>query len=242
MSDIAKRFKKEIAELSESSKKVGDLGYASSHGGNLSYRVNENVVLITPTKVPKRCVTPKDVCVVDMAGNVIHAGEGRKPTGETPMHLGVFRARPDVNAVLHAHPPIMTGFACSPKAELLGRPVLPEPIVEIGPAVLIDYAEPLTEELARTYDRFLPTHNVFLMKNHGVTLLSREGLDRAVDFMIMLETQAPTVLVAELLGGTVELTRKDVQGLENVARTRKLPFPGAAGVVEGLAGMFFPEE
>ena len=241
MSDIATKYAKEIVEVSESSNRLGDLGYASSHGGNLSYRVGENVVLITPTKVPKRSVGTRDVCAVDMDGGVLHAAEGRRPTGETPMHLGIFRARDDVNAVLHAHPPIMTGFACSPKADLLARAVLPEPIVEIGPAVLIDYAEPLTEELARTYDRYLPTHNVFLMKNHGVTLLSREGLERAVDFMIMLEKQALTILIAELLGGTVELTREHVKGLENVARTRKLPFPGADGVVKGLAGMFFPE-
>jgi len=241
MSDIAKRFEAEIKMLSECSRKVGELGYAASHGGNLSHRVDENVVLITPTKVPKCCVAPEDVCAVDMEGTVLHAAEGRKPTGETPMHLGIFRARSDVNAVLHAHPPIMTGFACSKKAGLLSRPVLPEPIVEIGPAVLIDYAEPLTEELARTYDKYLPTHNVFLMKNHGVTLLSREGLDRAVDFMIMLEKQALTILVAELLGGTVELTEKDVKGLETVANTRKLPMPGADGVVKGLAGLFCPE-
>lgn len=241
MSDVTKRFKKEIAELSESSKRLGDLGYVSSHGGNLSYRAAEDVVLITPTKVPKRCVAPKDVCAVDMDGNVLHAARGRKPTGETPMHLGIFRARPDVNAVLHAHPPVMTGFACSPKAELLSRPVLPEPIVEIGPAVLIDYAEPLTEELARTYDRYLPTHDVFLMRNHGVTLLSREGLDRAVEYMIMLEKQAHTVLVAALLGGVVELTRDDVRGLDNVCRTRNLPFAGAPGSAKSLTELYFPD-
>jgi hypothetical protein len=80
------------------------------------------------------------------------------------------------------------------------------------------------------------------MKNHGVTILSREGIERALDFMVMLEKQAMTVLVAELLGGTVELTRKDVQGLGTVARTRKLPFPGAPGVVTDFEGLYFAGE
>ncbi len=241
MSDIAKRFEKEIDELTQSSRRLAELGYVSSHGGNLSARVAEDVVIITPTRVPKRGMTREYICAVDMAGNVLHAAEGRGPTGETPMHLGIFRARPDVNAVLHGHPPIMTGFACSPRADLLARPVLPEPVVEVGPGVLTDYAEPLTEELARTFDKHLQTHNFFLMKNHGVTILSREGIERALDFMVMLEKQAMTVLVAELLGGTVELTRKDVRGLGTVARTRKLPFPGAPGVVSDFEGLFFPE-
>jgi L-fuculose-phosphate aldolase len=239
MSDIALRFASEIDELAASSRRLGELGYVASHGGNLSYRVEENVVLITPTKVPKRKVTTDDVCAVDMEGKTLHAQPGRRPTGETPMHLGLLRRRGDANALLHAHPPVMTGFACSGRAELLARPVLPEPLVELGPAAVCDYAEPLTEELARTFERFIDRYDVFLMRNHGVMILSREGIARAVEYQIMLEKQAVSILVAELLGGTRELAREDVEGLERTKRTREMPMPGAPGAVKGLVEIVF---
>ncbi len=239
MPDIAQRFAKEIDELAGTSQRLAELGYVSSHGGNLSYRVDENVVLITPTKVPKRKVHREDVCAVDMEGATLHAAPGRKPTGETPMHLRLLRGRPDANAILHAHPPVLTGFACSEKAHLLARPVLPEPTTEVGPAAVVEYAEPLTEDLARAFEAHLHTRDVFLMRNHGVTLISREGIERALELLVMLEKQAISVLVAVLLGGVKELTRGDVSGLDRTLKTRELPFPGATGAVSSLVELFF---
>jgi L-fuculose-phosphate aldolase len=135
---------------------------------------------------------------------------------------------------------VLTGFACSDRAAVLSRPILPEPVLEIGPAALCEYAEPLTQELAESFDPHLDRHDFFLMKNHGCLVMSREGLDRALDFLIMLEKQAISVLVAELLGGVRELGRKDVEDLERTGKTRGLPFPGSPGVVKGLAELFFP--
>jgi L-fuculose-phosphate aldolase len=241
LAGIAQRFSDEIAELASASRRLGELGYVSSHGGNLSYRVDEGVVLITPTKVTKRCVRPEDVCAVDMSGKTLHAARGRKPTGETPMHLGMFRRRPDANALLHAHPPVLTGFACSGRGSLLSRPFLPEPVIEIGPAAQVEYAEPLTEDLARAFEPHIERHDFFLMKNHGVMVISREGIDRALEFLVMLEKQAVSILVAELLGGAEELGRADVERLNTTLKTRGLPFPGSPGAVKGLAELFFPE-
>jgi len=240
MEEIPARFAREIAELASASRRLGRLGYVASHGGNLSARVAEDVVLITPTKVPKQSIRPADICAVDMSGATIYAGKGRKPTGETPMHLGLFRERPDVNAIVHSHPPVLTGFACSKRAGLLARPVLPEPAIELGPAAVVDYAEPLTEDLARKFRPHLARHDFFLMRNHGVLVLSREGALRALEFTIMLEKQALSILVAELLGGATELSREDVAGLDRTLRTRALPFPGAPGAVKSLVELFFP--
>lgn len=242
MSDIMCRFAREAEELAETSRRLGELGYVSSHGGNLSWRVDKDVVLITPTKVPKRRVTPEDVCAVNMAGEVLHAAEGRKPTGETPMHLRLLRRRPDANAIIHAHPPFLTGFACSKRAGLLARPILPEPTIEIGPAAVVEYAEPLTDALAEAFEPYLQRHDFFLMRNHGVLVLSREGLERALDLLIMLEKQAISVLVAELLGGVEELSREDVSGLDRTLATRRLPFPGAPGAIKSLTELFFRAE
>jgi L-fuculose-phosphate aldolase len=245
--DIHGRYAGETEELARASRRLGELGYVASHGGNLSWRVDENVVLITPTKVAKERVTAADVCAVDMEGRTLHAAEGRKPTGETPMHLALLRRRPDADALLHAHPPVLTGFACSEKAGLMARPVLPEPCIELGPAAVVDYAEPLTDDLAAAFQPHLASHDVFLMRNHGVMLLSREGIARALDFVVMLEKAAVSVLVAELLGGARELSRRDVEGLERTLRTRGLPLPGppgsgagGTGPAGGLVELFFP--
>jgi len=238
--DIPERFEKEIEELACAARRLGDLGYVSSHGGNISFRVADDVVLITPTKLPKQHLCAGDVCAVDMGGNTLYAPEGRKPTGETPMHLGLFYRRPDADALLHAHPPVLTGFACSPKADLAARPVLPEPCIELGPVAVVDYAEPLTEDLARAFEPHVERHDVFLMRNHGVMLISREGPARALDFLVMLEKQAISILVAELLGGVRELTRSDVEALDRTLKTRELPFPGAPGAIASLADLFFP--
>jgi L-fuculose-phosphate aldolase len=240
MKDIPTRFAAEIAELADVSQRLSQLGYVSSHGGNISQRVADDVVIITPTKVPKRLVTADKVCAVDLDGKTLYAPAGHKPTGETPIHVELFKKRRDVNALIHAHPPFLTGFACSDRAALLGRPVLPEPITEVGPAALVEYAEPLTQELADNFGQYLDRHNFFLMKNHGALVMSREGLDRALDFMLMLEKQAISVLVAELLGGCSELSRTDVEGLDRTLKTRKLPFPGASGVVKSLVELYFP--
>jgi ribulose-5-phosphate 4-epimerase/fuculose-1-phosphate aldolase len=239
MTDIPKRFEKEIAELSAVSQQLGQLGYVASHGGNISARVDEDIVLITPTKVPKRAVRPEDVCAVNMKGEAIYCPPGHKPTGETPIHVGLFGKRADINALVHAHPPILTGFACAEKGHLLSRPILPEPITEVGPAAILEYAEPLTDELAATFDAHLGRHDFFLMKNHGCLVMSREGLERALDFLIMLEKQALTVLVAELLGGMREMKREDVENLDKTCKTRNLPFPGAPGIVKSLVELYF---
>jgi ribulose-5-phosphate 4-epimerase/fuculose-1-phosphate aldolase len=237
---IRERFAREIEELADSARRLAALGYVSSHGGNLSYRVAPDIVLITPTKVPKERVAAEDICAVDMEGRTVLSGEGRKPTGEAPMHLFIMRRRPDVNALLHAHPPVLTGFACSSKAALLAKPILPEPSIELGPVALVDYAEPLTDDLARAFEPHLAGHDAFLMRNHGMMVLSREGIARALDFTIMLEKAATSALVAELLGGVTALTRGDVADLDRTLRTRGLPLPGAPGAAECLASLFFP--
>lgn len=240
MAEIKERFAAEIKEIAAASRRLGELGYCTSHGGNLSYRVAPEVVLITPTKVEKRRIQADDICAVDPEGKTLHARPGRKPTGETPMHLHLLNRRPDANALLHAHPPVMTGFACS-RPELLRLPVLPEPTIELGPAVLVDYAEPLTDELARAFEKHLGRHDLFLMQNHGVMLLSREGIARAVDLIQMAEQAAASVLVAELLGGVRPLSKEQVADLDRTSRTRNLPFPGAPGAWKSLMDIFFGE-
>jgi len=238
--ELQKTYKREIQELADTSVRMAELGYVTSHGGNLSWRVADNVVLITPTKVCKRHITFDDVVVLDMDGNVLFVPPGRKPTGESPFHLRILRQRPDARSVVHAHPPVLTGFAIA-HSDLLSRAYLPEPVIEVGPVVSVDYAEPISEALARTFDEALPRANVFLMRNHGVTLCCPHGLPRALELLEMLECMAHSVVVAEALGGARELGPDDVGDLERTIKTRSLPLPGKPGAVQGLRDLYFPE-
>lgn len=216
------------AELAQAANRLAALGYVTSHGGNLSVRAAEDIVLITPTKVPKRDITPDDICFVSMRGETLYAKEGRKPTSESPFHLRVFEKRPDLRGIVHAHPPILTGFAIA-GGDLLSRPVLPEPVIEVGPMVMVPYAQPGSDALALAFDAALPKSNGFLMENHGVLMTNDEGVLRALDLLEMMECAAQSILVALQLNGFQQLPERDVKNLEEVMRSRGLAMPGGPG-------------
>jgi L-fuculose-phosphate aldolase len=231
-------YRDQIEVLAATSRRLGELGYVTSHGGNLSWRVAEDRVLITPTKVVKRTMQAEDICITDMEGTVVWAADERKPTGETPMHLRIFEKRPDAVSIVHAHPPILTGFSISGSAHLLTKPLLPEPVIEAGPVVLVDYAEPISEELAAKFDQVLHRSNAFLMKNHGMTVCSWEGVDRALDVLEMLEMEAYSVWVAHSLGAVESIPEEEVQKMERTLKTRSLPIPGDPRRMKSLVDQY----
>lgn len=237
MDSLQKRFEAEIREMVEVCHALAAREYATSHGGNVSWRVGPDEVLITPTKVNKGKIEFDDIVIVGMERGTKFVAPGRKPTGEVPIHLGLLRKRPDIASVIHAHPPWMTALALS-RPELLAKPYLPEPIVEVGPVAVADYAQPLTEELARTFDPVIFRHNAFLMRNHGALMLCAEGAGRCFELLEMMETVAKSVAIAEMLGGAKLLNRNQVQGLNETMRTRNLRLPGAPGQVKDLADLF----
>ncbi len=234
MDNLQKKHENNINELVEASVRLGEIGYVTSHGGNLSCRVDEDTVLITPTKVPKRSLTFNDIVIIDMDGEVKFAGNGRRPTGETPIHLNLLRQRPDIKGLVHAHPPILTGFSLLDE-EYLSAPFLPEPVIELGPVLYVPYAEPLSRELAAAFDGAIKKSNAFLMRNHGVMICSPEGPPRALELLEMLENMALSVFVAASLGKVNRIPSPEVDKLERTIRTRELPFPGAPGIIKKLS-------
>lgn len=237
MHALQKQYEAQVNEVVQAANRLAALGYVTSHGGNLSYRLTEGIVLITPTKVPKREITFEDVCFVNMQGETLIAAEGRKPTSESPFHLRVFQRRPDLKGIVHAHPPILTGFAIA-GSDVLCKPILPEPVIEVGPMVLVPYAQPGSDALAEAFDGALERSNGFLMENHGVLMTNDEGVMRALDLLEMMECAAQSVLVAQKLGNLRVLPEKDVQDLEDVMIARGLPMPGAPGKNASLKDVF----
>ena len=237
MTEFQKKYQAQIQELADAANRLAEVGFVSSQGGNLSMRADENVVLITPTQLPKKDVRFEDICAVDMNGKVLYAKEGRKPTGEWPFHVRIMNKRPDVKGIVHSHPPILTGFAIA-GGDWLQMPFLPEPATEVGPMIMVPYAEPLSDKLAENFDAVIEKSNGFLMENHGAVMVSADGVGRAIEFLEMMEACGKSIIVAKILGNPKPIPVEDVKNLENVIKVRNMPMPGLPGVVEKLTDIF----
>lgn len=231
-------YMSEAEELVKACKRVSELGYVTSQGGNLSYRVDDDVILITPTKVPKGNIGIEDVVLINNNNDVLYANEGRRPTGEAPFHTHVLNIRTDFKALVHAHPPEITALAIA-HSDLLSRPLLPEPIIEVGPVLPVPYKEPLSDALANAFTPVLTKSNAYLMLNHGILLGSVDGIGRAVELLEMVEATAKSARIAAAMGSVVEIPKEEVKNLENTIKTRGLSMPGAPGVNNSLIDLYF---
>ena len=151
---------------------------------------------MTPTSVCKGFMTPDMMCITDLDGRKI-AGE-RNPSSEIQMHLEVYRQRPDVQAVVHAHPPIATGFAVA--GIPLDRAVLAEVVTTLGSMPIAEYATPSTNELPDAVRKYVKAHDGMLLANHGALTLGTDVFG-AYYKMETIEHFAKISLVARLLGG-----------------------------------------
>ena len=225
MHELQEKYESGIRELAETAVKCGALGFVASHGGNLSMKNSDGTILITPTKVPKEEIVFDDIVVLDASGAILFASPHRKPTGETPMHTLIYRLRPDLSSLIHAHPPILTGFAISGN-EILSRPILPEPCIELGPILSIPYAEPVLEKLAECFRSAAGKSNAWLMKNHGITIGCSGTPGRTLGLLRMAEAMAESARTALQTGGVQEIPRPEVENLSRVMTGRGLPVPG----------------
>ncbi len=234
------RYARQVDELIQACRRLARNLYVTSEGGNLAWRLEPEVILITPTQVGKDIIQAEDVVFIDPTGKAL-AGR-RRPTGETPMYLHFFERRPDIVSVIHCHPPCACGLAIVKGKNWLMRPLFPETTFEIGPVPVVPYAEPLTEELARSFDPYLPHYNHFLMENHGLVSMSRRDIRWTMGQVELLEATARSIAFACQVGEIKELDRQAVRGLENVMRRRNIPLCGAPGANVSLESLFFEVE
>ena len=185
--------------------------YVASNDGNISARIDERKVLITPTGVSKGFMKPEDLVVLDMDGNVLSGT--KKPSSEMFMHLQVFKERPDVNSVCHAHPPYATGFAVA--GIPLDKCVLPEVVVALGGIPLVEYGTPGTEEFYRPVLKLVAKYDAFLLANHGALTIGKDVFN-AYYKMETLEHFAHITFVAQTLGQINTLNKEQVQKLTEI--------------------------
>lgn len=234
------KFANEVRDFIRVCKSLADRMYTTSLGGNLSIKLEDNLILITPTCVTKSEVTDKDVVFIDMQGKTVEGS--RKPTGEVPMYINFYRDRPDIKSVIHCHPTYTNTFAILKGTNWLMKPIFPETVVEVGPVPVVPYGEPLTQRLADNFAPFIKKYNAFLMENHGLTILSPADICRTLQLVDILEVSAIAILQALAVGEPKELTREDVQNLENTMKTRQLPMIGLPGENASMVDLYFPKE
>lgn len=192
------------------------LGFMPGTSGNLSVRLGEERILATPTGRSKALLRSEDMVVVDLDGRQL-AGS-RRVTSEIGMHLAIYRMRPDAIAVIHSHPPIATGFACSGRP--LDEPLCSEAVMTLGVVPLAPYATTGTDDLAASLEPLIPEHSAILLANHGAVTFGGDLLDAYLK-METVEHFAHICLVAHQLGSRRPLEGRAVDQLRE-ARERYL--------------------
>ena len=189
-----------------------DRGYAAANDGNLSVRLGEDRLLVTPSGVSKGRMTPDMLLVTDLDGTVLEGD--RHPTSEGKMHLAIYRGRPDVGAVVHAHPPVSTAFAVCRRG--LEVPYVAELAAGLGAVPCTpSFAMLSTDQVPESIAPYLPDHNAVLLANHGALAWGAD-LWEAFDRLETVEHTAKIVLNAETLGGGVPLTAEEVSRLQGL--------------------------
>jgi L-fuculose-phosphate aldolase len=199
------------ADIVEVGRRLYARGYTASNDGNISTRLDERRLLMTPKSVCKGFMTPEMMVITDLDGRKL-AGD-RDPSSEMQMHLEVYRQRPDVQAVVHAHPPIATAFAVA--GIPLDRAVLAEVVTTLGSVPIAEYATPSTKELPEAVRKYVKAHDGMLLANHGALTLGAD-LFSTYYKMETIEHFANISFVARMLGGERLLSREEVVRLQGL--------------------------
>lgn len=190
--------------------KMWQLGWVAANDGNVSAMLDDGTILTTPTGMSKSFITPEKLIRIDRAGNVLEAAEGLRPSSEVKMHLRCYDKRPDVRSVIHAHPPGATGFAVAHKAMDMYNMI--EDVAAIGSVPLTPYGTPSTTEVPDAIEPYLEEHDVMLLENHGALAVGSDVIT-AFYRMESLELWAKITINAVILGGSIDISRPNIQKL-----------------------------
>jgi len=212
------------AELARLARRLHAAGWVANHDGNASVRLGRDRFLCTPTAVSKADVDEPMLIVVDAAGKVVEGS--RKPFGELDVHLAIYRARPDAQAVLHAHPPHATAFGVAGVS--LELAAMPEVLVSLGAGVpTVPLALPKSAELLDGVTKAARASHAFLVAGNGAFSMGAD-LDQAFLRLELVEHYARVVHLARQLGGVRELSPEQRQKMLDARAKAGLEPPGAS--------------
>jgi L-fuculose-phosphate aldolase len=216
--------RKHREEIVRYGRTLHEKGFVAAMDGNLSVRLRQDEILVTPTGLSKGSMRPADLVIVDLEGKQV-AGR-RHVTSEIGMHLMIYRSRADVKAIVHAHPPTATGFAAAGIA--LTEPLVCEVVMGLGCIPLARYGTPGTAELAQSLEPYVPKYDAILMSNHGVVAYG-DTIEHAYMKMETVEHFAQISLVTHLLGRQQPLQEREIEKLL-LARTKYFGAKNAASM------------
>lgn len=184
--------------------------YICGTEGNFSIRLADDVLLTTPRGTCKGRLQPDDLVLTNINGELLSNSDHGKPSTELSMHITAYKMRPDIKAVVHAHPTCAVGFTVA--GVPLEQPVLPEVVCTVGSIPTATYATPSTEEVSESIQNLVQEYDVMMMDHHGALCLGSDIWD-AFYKLETLEHYAETMLVAHLLGGIKPLSPEQVKKL-----------------------------
>lgn len=196
--------------------KMWQLGWVAANDGNISVKLPDGNFIVTPTGISKSFITPDKLVIVDKDCNIVEAMEGYRPSSEFKMHLRCYQEREDVGSVLHAHPPVATGYAVAHKA--LDEYSMIETVIALGSIPVTPYGTPSTYEVPEAIAAYLGEHDALLLMNHGALTVGADLLT-AYYRMETLELFAKISLNAELLGGAKEISKENIERLISMRKS-----------------------
>lgn len=199
--------------------KMWQLGWVAANDGNVSVKLDDGTFLATPTGISKSFITPEKIVHIDKDGNVLEANGDYRPSSEIKMHLRCYAEREDVGAVLHAHPPVATGYAVANVP--LDEYSMIETVIAIGSIPVTPYGTPSTYEVPDAIAPYLGEHDVVLLQNHGALSVGADLLT-AYYRMETLELFAKISLNAHLLGGAKEISKPNIDKLISMRANYKV--------------------
>lgn len=190
--------------------KMWQKGWVAANDGNVSAKLPDGTFLTTPTGMSKSFITPEKLVHIDQDGSIIEAEPGLRPSSEIKLHMRCYQERKDVGSVLHAHPPVATGYAVANKP--LDEYSMIETVLTLGSVPVTPYATPSTYEVPEAIAPYLGEHDAVLLQNHGALTVGADVIT-AYYRMETLELFAQISLNAHLLGGAKELSRENIERL-----------------------------
>lgn len=204
------------SEIAAVCKRMDTKDLIAASDGNVSCRAPNGCILITPGGVAKGDIKPEDLVKTTMDGELVEGA--RTPSSEIRMHLQVYRLRPDVSAIVHAHPPLATAFTLS--GVHFNAKVLPEVWLTIGPVPTAPYATPSTDEVPKAIAPYIEKHQAILMRRHGALTFGKNVMEACMR-MEKLEHAAKVLFFASILEGRkmpAAMSDSEVNRLEEAFR------------------------
>ena len=218
--DMEQRLRHEIVLVGRT---LHEKGFVGATDGNISVRLGEDRVLVTPSGISKGFLKPENMLVADLKGHVIFsASDGDRslhPSSELPLHLQAYQQRPDIRAVVHAHPPI--AIACSIAGISLDTPVIPEVVVTLGGIPTTPYATPGTPEGAEVILDYIGSRDAMVLDHHGVVTVGETAMSAYLR-MEKVEHAAEIILAAAQLGNITPLPPDQVEKLIDIRQQHGL--------------------